>query len=300
MNQGKHKHRLKDMYEAAGISKQAHTQYMKRRELDEAVSRLVTSSIHGIRSMHSMMGLKKIYKLLSPDWIGRDRFIRIGMEYGLGAKEFKNFQRTTFSTKSRWFINLTAGLSINDINQVWVSDITYFRIGDTFYYLTFVVDVYSRRILGYTAATSLRAEANCEALKAALNERSGHNINGLIHHSDRGSQYVSNEYLKILSNNKIAVSMCDSVYENSHIERINGIIKKEYLECQNINTFKDLKSTLKWSVQLYNNERPHWSLNLMTPVEFENELKNVPIYQRSSFTIFSEPKNYFIQQSLFG
>jgi transposase InsO family protein len=299
MNKGQHGHKLREIYEVSGISKQAHNQYMQRRQKDEQISHIVVSSILEVRSIHKSMGLKKIYNLLSPDWIGRDNFIQIGMQYGLGIKLLRSFQRTTFSTKSNWFINQTRDLEITGINQVWVSDITYFRVGEVFYYLTFIVDVYSRRILGSVASKSLHAEASCQALKQAIKSRKGENLKGLIHHSDRGSQYVSNAYLKVLSQNKIAVSMCDSVYENTHIERVNGIIKNEYLVHYSIKSYEDLKLMLRKSVNLYNKERPHWSLGVITPVEYESRLSNTAIEQRTILMLYSEPKKCYVQQSFF-
>lgn len=291
---------LKNIYEVSGISKQAHQQYMKRRELDEQVSQIVVGSILEVRGMHPKMGLKKIFKLFEPNCIiGRDGFIAIGMEHNLGIKRQKSFQRTTFSCKSAWFTNLTAGLQINDINKVWTSDITYYRLGDVFYYLTFIVDVYSRRILGWAAHTNLEAVANCKALSVALSERAGYNLKGLIHHSDKGSQYISNKYLKLLSDNKVAVSMCDSVYENTHIERVNGIIKNEYLNPLSIKSFNELSHKLPNIVRLYNEERPHWSLNLMPPAQYEEEIKKIPMEQRDVLVIYSEPKKHYAQLSIF-
>ena len=128
MNMSRHHHRLNSIYEIAGFSKQSHCQYMERRKEDEQKANQVINAILMVREFHSLMGLKKIYKLISPNWIGRDRFIEIGMEHGYGIKKIKNYQRTTFSSKSAWFVNLTAGLPITGINQVWVSDITYYRI----------------------------------------------------------------------------------------------------------------------------------------------------------------------------
>lgn len=299
MNRDKHNHKLDNLYDVAGFSKQAHSQYMERRAKDEYKVQQVISSILEVRTLHSIMGLKKIYKLLSPDWIGRDSFIGIGVEYGLGIHRLRSYQRTTFSTKSNWFSNLTAGLEITDINQVWVGDTTYFRIADVFYYLTFIEDVYSRRILGYVAYPNLRAEANCIAMNMALKVRSGSDLRGLIHHSDRGSQYVSNIYLQILSKNKIAVSLCESVFENTHVERVNGIIKNEYLKTQSINTFEKLKSKLNESVKLYNEERPHWNLDCMTPCDFENDLSKIKIEDRKILKIFSITKKQYFQHQLF-
>lgn len=300
MNPTRHHHKLENLYEIAGFTKQAHHQYMKRRERDEKIATFVVNAIEGVRAMHNLMGLKKIYNLVLPDDIGRDRFIEIGMDNGLGIKKQKSYQRTTYSTKSAWFTNLTAGLPITGINQVWVSDITYYRVGNVFYYLTFIEDVYSRRILGYVAHHNLSAEANCRALEAALAVRSGTVLKRLIHHSDRGTQYISNKYLKILSDNSIAVSMCNSVYENSHIERVNGIIKIEYLNCQSINTFDDLKKKLAIAVKLYNEGRPHWGIDCKIPCNYEKELEAIPMNERKAMMLFSGPKKYGLQHTLFN
>lgn len=300
MNPSVSKYKLEDLYEVAGFSRQGHHKYMIEREKEEAEEQLTINSILEIRAIHPQMGIKKIYKLIAPDWIGRDRFMSIGVEHGLGVKQVKSFRRTTFSCKSAWFTNLTAGLALSGINQVWVSDITYFRIGDRFYYLTFIEDVYSRRILGWTASTNLRAEANCNALKMALTEREGYDLRGLIHHSDRGTQYASDVYLKMLSGNMVAVSMCDNVYENTHIERVNGIIKNEYLQFCNINTFEELKRQLDRVIGIYNYERPSWSLGFKTPVDYEEELKNIPIGDRKLLKLFSFEKEIFVQQTFFN
>lgn len=297
MNKGKRK--LKDLYEIAGFTKQAHSDYMKHARKEEFLSSLVLNAILEVREMHPAMGLKKIYHLLMPDWIGRDRFIALGMYYGLGAKYEKNFRRTTFSTKCRLFLNLVGGRSIIDINQVWGSDTTYFRVLEIFYYLTFILDVYSRRILGYIAWPDLTAEANCRALKQAIQARGNIDFSKLIHHSDRGSQYASDAYLSILTRNKIGISMCDSVYENTHIERVNGIIKNEYLRYWEINSYADLVKGLDKAVYLYNNERPHWSIGAMTPRAYEEKLKTTPHYDRDVLKIYSEKKNYYVQQQLF-
>ncbi|MDQ1266102.1 MAG: putative transposase [Bacteroidota bacterium] len=272
---------------------------MKRRAAEENMTNMVINSIIAIREMHNLMGLKKIYYLLKPDGIGRNRFIEIGMEYGLGIDRIISYQRTTFSCKSHCFRNLTAGMVIRDINQVWVSDITYFRVGERFYYLTFIEDVYSRRILGYTAYRSLEAEANCISLKQALRERKGMNLQGLIHHSDKGTQYISNKYLRILSENGISVSMCDSVYENTHIERLNGIIKNEYLQHKRIETYEELQRELKKAIRLYNEERVHWSLACKTPVEYESSLERVPISERNGLILYSEKPRSYIQERMF-
>ncbi len=292
MNKSKHLHKLSDLCQIAGFSKQAHFAYVNRRREEFALYDLVLNVVNQTREIHPQMGLKKVFYLHEPDKIGRDRFIEIGCELGLALPKPKNFQRTTFSYKSATFKNLAATVNINDINIVWVSDITYFLIRNTFYYITFIMDVYSRRILGYNAASSMRAEESCKALNMAINERDNKSLNKLIHHSDKGSQYCSKAYLDILEEHNIAVSMCNSVFENTHIERINGIMKNEYLLHRNINSFNDLCYHLEKDVHNYNYSRPHWSIELKTPVEYEQFLSNIPLDQRTVVNIFSDNELY--------
>ena len=249
---------------------------------------MVINSIIAVRELHPCMGLRKIYELLLPENVGRDNFIDIGVENGFCLPKPKNYQRTTYSSKFRKYRNLTIGLRINGINIVWVSDITYIYINGRFYYITFVVDVYSRRILGFEASETLQAESSCRALKMALQERRGLSLQGLIHHSDRGSQYISNEYTGILNKHGIGISMCDSVYENTHIERVNGIIKNEYLLSYKMDSLKDLRKMTKQAVDLYNNMRPHWSLFKMNPVIYEESLLQIPMNKREVMYIWSE------------
>ena len=295
---------MKHIYDIAGFSRQAHHQYLNRRLEDVEVEQLVINTIIETRSMHPVMGLKKIYYLHQPDYIGRDRFIYIGIINGLCLERLKSYRRTTFSNRNYIFFNLAKEVLIIDINQVWVSDITYYRIGDKFYYLTFIMDVFSRRILGYAAYPTLEARANCIAMERALLQRKGSKLDKLIHHSDRGSQYISKEYLTLLKHYEIKASMCDSVYENSHIERVNGIIKNEYLKNWSISSFDSLVKHLEEAVYVYNNERPHWAIKLMSPVKYEEYIKNIDINERDEMQLFdSKAKNgneSFIQQKLFN
>ena len=117
-----------------------------------------------------------------------------------------------------------------DVNQVWVTDITYFRILDRFYYISLMMDLYSRKVISYCAAPTLEAIHSLDVLKNALLNRALTSYEGLIHHSDKGVQYFYNPYTELLEKNKIKISTCAMVLENSHAERLNSIIKNEYLE----------------------------------------------------------------------
>ena len=230
-----------------------------------------------VRQIHPAMGLKSIYELTKPDEVGRDGFIKIGAEAGLILNPVRSNPKTTLPHPSIAYPNLLHGKQLTDVNQLWTSDITYFAIQDKWYYLTFIMDVYSRRIVGYKAADNLRAINNIDALNMAIKLRGIEDYqNQLIHHSDRGSQYISDAYTEILENHGILISMCHNVLENAHIERVHRTIKNQYLKHRSINHFHQLVKWLDKTVYTYNYERPHSSIFKMTPVEFENFIKEPP------------------------
>jgi hypothetical protein len=302
MNKLNRSFRMKELFKIAGFSKQAHSSYMARKSETVDLEAFVLSLVSEMRENHPAMGLKKIYYNYQPDIIGRDSFIEQGVRLGLNLPRQRNYQRTTFSNKSSRIRNIASEIEINNVNQVWVSDITYFSIKSVFYYITFLMDVYSRFIVGYTASENLRAESSIKALEMALKARKNDDLSGLIHHSDRGTQYGSNLYLERLATNKIRPSMCDSVYENSHIERVNGIIKNEYLAHRQINNFKDLCKYLKQDVRNYNYFRPHWSIDAINPAEYEKQTLSTTIENRKSMRLFKEQKveNKYNQGEIFS
>ena len=152
------------------------------------------------------------------------------------------------------------------------------------------MDVYSRVIIGYSIADNMRAEHNLKALKTAVKNRKIHNYdNTLIHHSDRGTQYASDAYTNALTDHGIQISMCKEVYENTHIERLNGTIKNQYLNRWNIQNLKELNDKLKTTIHSYNHTRPHRSLKNISPFQYEKELENIPITQRIPMTIYTTP-----------
>jgi transposase InsO family protein len=195
--------------------------------------------------------------------------------------------KTTHPFKGANYPNLIKGLLLNDVNQLWSSDITYFYSNGNFYYINFILDVYSRMIIGYTFSDNLFCENNVSSLKMALNYRqiSSSSIN-LIHHSDRGSQYLSNAYTNLLISNKIRISLSKECYENAYSERLNGIIKNEYLRFYSIGNLKELVIKGNRAVKLYNEKRPHLSLfNMNSPAEFEEYIKTVAPKNRPKFRI---------------
>lgn len=150
-------------------------------------------------------------------------------------------------------------------HQAWVSDITYVRTRNGFMYLFLLTDAYSRKIVGWSLSESLKLEGAIKALKMAMKQCM--NTGGLVHHSDRGIQYCSKEYVKLLRKANIVISMTEQnhCYENAIAERVNGILKLEYGLDETFAGSTDLLKATKQAMWLYNMERPHWSLQLSTP-----------------------------------
>jgi transposase InsO family protein len=152
-------------------------------------------------------------------------------------------------------------------NQVWVSDITYIRTGDKFAYLSLITDRYSRKIVGWHLSDNLGMEGCLEALKKALS--TCRDTSGIIHHSDRGIQYCSHPYTKLLTQKGMQISMTEEnhCYENGLAERVNGILKDEYMLESRFKDINQARRTCAQAIMLYNTRRPHWALKLRTPEE---------------------------------
>lgn len=280
---------MKAIYELTGTSKQAHLAYIKRQEQRADRFLMLELVLKEEREKHPAMSLKKLYVRIAPDFVGRDLFISYCMKNGYEAIVKRKSCRTTHCAVAGSYPNRCLGLILEDINQLWVSDITYFKIGNVYFYIVLVMDVYSRKILGYHASDRMFAEANRQALLMALASRGIENYDGnLIHHSDKGSQYRSILYIEELLNNRIRISMGNCCFDNAHMESHNGIIKNEYLKHRPIHSGKDLKKFLEQDVRLYNEERPHGSLGMMTPNEFEGYIRNIPLEDRTRLPIFAD------------
>jgi transposase InsO family protein len=277
------------LYLAAGTSKQAHLAFVKRQMEREDKFLMLRLLLEEERAKHPAMSLKKLYLRIAPDFVGRDLFIEYCMENGFEATLPYKKCHTTHSSQAGAYSNLCVDLVLIDMNQLWVSDITYFKIGDVFFYIVLIMDVYSRKILGYHASDRMFAEANRQALLMALKTRGIKNYGKkLIHHSDKGSQYRSILYVEALLNYGIRISMGNCCFDNAHMESHNGIIKNEYLIHRPIHSGNDLIKFLRQDVRLYNDERPHGSLGMMTPSEFERYICNIPLEERTRLPIFAD------------
>jgi len=275
------------LFRAVGLSKQAYHQQAKRAAAFETQKQALFLQVDAYRSHHAGCGVAKLYDTLNPSWLGRDRFCDLLLSSGYRIRHKPNYTKTTISAESG-YQNLIEGMLLCGKDQVWQSDITYYWLGHTFGYIVFIVDIYTKRIVGFSANDNMRAEANVRSLAMALRLRGG-KVAGLIHHSDKGGQYIYKKYLKMLGDNGAHVSMGLLATDNAYAERVNGIIKNEYLAYWEINTLEALRRGVTRAVKHYNTQRIHRSLpNHSTPVQFEKELLALPSQKRPKVIVYSE------------
>lgn len=243
---------------------------MKRYKDKQEYLRQLEWIVPQIRKDHPGMSLRDLYQIIQPEKLGRDQFEAHFQALGYGVARKRRKFRTTDSTGVKRFENLMMDVRLTAVNQVWVSDITYYRIDDRFYYLTFIMDLYSRRIVGYSVSLTLRmVKTSLKALERAIQLRKGESLNGLIFHSDGGGQYYSDVFLKRTKEVGIQHSMGKTAIENPHAERLNGIIKNNYLRHYNPQTYKQLKTMTAKAIKMYNEQKPHQALKKLSPVQFE-------------------------------
>ena len=276
---------MNQLYSAVGISKQAVIQYSNRQFIfDVRVSKLLIEA-ELLRREHPGCGVEKMYTTLKPDFIGRDRFIDLFMDLGFRLKKKKNYKRTTYAG-SIYYPNLIKGMEVYAPSMVWQSDITYIYVAGEFYYAVFIIDVYTKKIVGYQLSNHMRATSNVNALKMALK----YNRSPMIHHSDRGGQYIYKEYIKVLNDNESQISMALSAQDNAYAERINRTIKEEYLDYWKPKNFQQLKRQINRAVKHYNTKRPHNNIGKLTPVDFETKWSNNQLEINNVLTIFDNEK----------
>lgn len=254
-----------------GVSRQSYYQMVQRQKLRAEQLALIRPKVDRIRRKMPRIGTRKLHYLLAEELqeagikIGRDGLFDYLRSKRLLVKRLKNYTKTTNS--KHWLTkhpNLLEGLEVTRAEEVFVSDITYVKSRERTHYLSLVTDAYTRKIMGYKLSNDMSAENVVKALKMAVKLRV--TDKPLIHHSDRGLQYCSKLYQKNLAKHNITPSMTDGYdcYQNALAERINGILKQEFLlyRCKNR---QELDILVKESINTYNNERPHLSLNYKTP-----------------------------------
>ena len=254
------------------LNRDAWYKYQKRQKKREKMVSRVIDLVMEERKDQARVGIRKLYEALNPTFkleqikIGRDGLFDILREHNMLVRRKKAYCKTTDSHhRFHKYNNLIRDLKITRPNQVWVSDITYIRTIKGFCYLALITDVYSRKIVGYDISDSLELAGCLRALKSAL--RHVRPEPGLIHHSDRGIQYCSNQYVDQLKKRKIKISMTEEnhCYENAIAERVNGILKDEFFLDQCFTTTSHASLATKNAIDIYNSKRLHLSLGYKTP-----------------------------------
>ncbi len=221
------------------------------------------------------IGTRKLHYLLTETLqkhsicIGRDKLFDLLEDYGLlvRRRKRKRINTTNSNHPFRKYPNLVRELRPERPNHLWVSDITYISLLDSFCYLSLVTDAYSRKIVGYCLYPSLKKEGPLQALGMALKALPGKPGATLIHHSDRGLQYCCSDYTTLLDSSNLCISMTEKgdPYENAIAERVNGILKEEFGLDKDFDSFENAKIAVMKAIDIYNRLRPHSSCDYLTP-----------------------------------
>jgi transposase InsO family protein len=243
-----------------------------RQQKKESVSTQVLELVKEERVEQPRVGTRKLYEALQSCFetnglkVGRDKLFDILREHDMLVKCKKASCKTTDSYhRFHKYKNLVKDMVVTEVNQVWVADITYIRTINGFCYLALITDMFSRKIVGYDISDSLELAGCLRALKRAL--RTARPAVGLVHHSDRGIQYCSNQYVDELKKREIKISMTEEnhCYENAIAERVNGILKDEFYLDQTFFSKKAASNATDNAINIYNNKRLHLSLGYKTP-----------------------------------
>ena len=255
-----------------GKTRHAYYDSIWRKENSLVKEDIILQEVAKIRKDLPRLGTRKLHHVLQAKLMsyqisfGRDYLFDLLSEHKLLVRQRKRKAITTDSRHwMRKYSNLVKGLVVTRPEQVWVSDITYIRLTNQWGYLSLITDAYSRKIMGFSFRQDLAAEGCIDALKMALSQRV---YNGtIIHHSDRGSQYCSHNYVDVLLKNNIAISMTENgdPYENALAERVNGIIKTEFNLYSSSLGFEQTANQINKSIKAYNELRPHASCDYLTP-----------------------------------
>lgn len=255
-----------------GISKQSYYQHRNKKANKKSNEQVLLDKVKEIRATQPRIGTRKLLYIIQnkSDYekhkIGRDRFFRLLGENKLLIMPRKKY---TYHPHIEDFSvpNIIKDVNITRINQVFASDLTYIKTSHGFLYLFLVSDAYSRLIVGYELSENTSSLSAVKALKMAL--RKAPNVKNIIHHSDHGGQYSSHLYHAIMLENKLQMSMSakGNPYENAIAERINGILKNEFILDADLKNLNLGRRFIDEAIRIYNNERPHLSLNFKTPSE---------------------------------
>lgn len=262
-----------------GITRQAFYKHWHTSVSGQKENTIVLQLVAEVRALHPAMGVRKLYSIIERQMqdqgiqIGRDALFNLLREHGWLLRRRRRKIITTWSKHPfRKYRNLIKEFTPTAPNQLWVSDITYLKTQQGFVYLSLITDAYSRKVVGYDLSDNLESVNTLQALQMAI-QSSPEALTGLIHHSDRGIQYCSHDYVRLLQQHHIQISMTENgdPLENAIAERINGILKHEYLLQQPIQNKQHAMQLLKQAVTMYNKHRPHLSCNMLTPHQIHEQ-----------------------------
>jgi putative transposase len=260
------------MCELARVSRAGFYRDWQQREPSQAEMAL-RSAVQEAALRHRRYGYRRITPTLQRAGVivGEHVVRRIMRTDNLLAIRKRKFVVTSDSRHTYTvYPNLAQYVQVSAVNQLWVADITYLRLGKEFVYLAVVLDVYSRRVVGWSLGRNLHTELPLTALQRAIVDRRPGR--GLVHHSDRGSQYASDDYVKLLESTGTVISMSrpGRPWENAYSESFMNTLKSEQINCMSYQTLEELESQIEAFIeQLYNRERLHSALKYQTPEEFE-------------------------------
>lgn len=256
-----------------GKSRQAHYKRLSRDNGLAMQQAIIIKLVESVRADMPHIGGRKLFFMLKNTMldhdidIGRDKFFDVLSAFGYLVRRKKRRKPITTDSNHPFYKypNLIKELEVRYPNHLWVSDITYIALIQKFAYLSLITDVYSHKIIGYCLFPSLSAEGPLTALNMALNHRVK-NL-PLVHHSDRGLQYCSREYIKTLEAHGVGISMTENgdPYENAVAERLNGILKTEFDLYRAFRTFEAAQESVHKAIAIYNEQRPHLSCDYLTP-----------------------------------
>ena len=267
---------IREMCETAAVSRASYYRSWRKREpkqeelaLRDAIQRLALKDRH--------CGYRRIREFLKRDgWVvNHKRVLRLMREDNLLSIRRRRFVGTTDSAHAwRIYPNLARSMVVSDINRLWVGDITYIRLQQEFVYLAVLLDVYSRRVIGWSLSRQLNSEFAQEALEMALKQRRP--AAGLVHHSDRGVQYACGDYVKRLETHGITISMSrpGNPYDNAWAESFMKTLKVEEVDGRRYRNFDHAQSRIATFIEeIYNQQRLHSALEYRSPIEFETSLR---------------------------
>jgi len=280
-----------------GYPRQMYYRRKSRTKKKQNTNIKVLELVQSKRNTMPKLGTRKLYYMLKEELrelgVGRDKLLEILRLHNLLIKPKKQYHITTNSFhRYKKHKNLIEQLEIIRPEQVWVCDITYIGTRKHPMYLSLVTDAYSKKIVGYNVSNSLETAGSIKALKMGVKQRD-YKTEELIHHSDRGVQYCSDDYQKEIKKANLLCSMTESYdpYLNAVAERINGIIKQEFLIGLKSNDISLMKMIVKQSINIYNDQRPHWSSYMLTPnqMHMQNEIK-MRTYRKKPFDQYTDQK----------